>query len=387
MKRVVLWLVLALGFLLALVRLVGPQILETEQNHTLQAPPYRASPQAEALQKTLLVADLHADTLLWGRDLLKHSSRGHVDVPRLLEANVGIQGFTVVSSVPWGLNIERNEDTSDMLRWVAVMEGWPAGAMFSPKGRALYQAERMRKFAERSGGKLVLLRTRGDLAEYLKNRAAGTRAVAALLGTEGAQPLEGNLQNLDLLLQAGYRMMSPSHFTDTAIGGSAAGAQKGGLTELGREWVMAMEQRGMLIDVAHASPATLHDVTSLATQPVVVSHAGVKGTCDNNRNLSDHELRAVAATGGVIGIGFWETASCGRNAKAIAATIRYTANLVGVEHVGLGSDFDGAVTEPFDGTGLVLITDALLQQGFSEHDIRLIMGENVARVLSQTLPE
>lgn len=387
MKRALLWLVTAVGLVLALGRWFGPAIVERVQNHTLAKPPYHASAQAEALQKTLLVADLHADSLLWGRNLLRRGSRGHVDIPRLLEANSGIQGFTVVSSVPWGLNIERNEDTSDMLRYLAVLQGWPASAMFSPKGRALYQAGRMQKFVAQSDGKLVLLRTRGDLSEFLRRRAAGTRQVAALLGTEGAQPLEGNLQNIDALFAAGYRMMSPSHFTDTAVGGSAAGAQKGGLTPLGREWVKAMEQRGMLIDVAHASAATLRDVTSLATKPVLVSHTGVKGTCDNNRNLSDDELRAVAATGGVIGIGFWDTATCGRDADAIARAMRYTANLIGVEHVALGSDFDGAVPEPFDASGLVLITDALLRQGFSEHDIRLMMGENVARVLSQTLPE
>jgi membrane dipeptidase len=89
----------------------------------------------------------------------------------------------------------------------------------------------------------------------------------------------------------------------------------------------------------------------------------------------------------VIGIGFWDVATCGQDANAVAAAIRYTVGVVGPEHVGLGSDFDGAVTEPFDASGLVLITQALLQQGLSEHDIRLIMGENVVRVLSQTLPE
>jgi microsomal dipeptidase-like Zn-dependent dipeptidase len=274
-----------------------------------------------------------------------------------------------------------------MLRWIAIVQGWPSSAVFSPKGRALYQAERMQKFVEKSDGKLILLRTRGDLAAFLNRRAGGARQVAALLGTEGAQPLEGKLENLDVLFAAGFRMMAPSHFTDTAVGGSAAGAQKGGLTPMGREWVKAMEQRGMLIDVAHASPDTLRDVTALATKPVIVSHTGVKGTCDNNRNLSDDQLRAVAATGGVIGIGFWDTATCGRDAQAIAKAMRHTANLVGVEHVGLGSDFDGAVTEPFDVTGLVLITDALLQQGFSEREVRLIMGENFARLLAQVLPE
>ena len=95
----------------------------------------------------------------------------------------------------------------------------------------------------------------------------------------------------------------------------------------------------------------------------------------------------MAATGGVIGVGFWDVATCGTDAKAIATAIRYAVGVVGAEHVALGSDFDGAVTEPFDSSGLGLITEALLQQGVSEHDVRLIMGENVARVLSQVLPE
>jgi membrane dipeptidase len=104
------------------------------------------------------------------------------------------------------------------------------------------------------------------------------------------------------------------------------------------------------------------------------------------QNLSDDEMLAVARTGGVIGIGYWETAVCGRDADAIAQAILYATRIVGVEHVALGSDFDGSTTTPFDATGIPLITDALLRQGLSEHEIRLVMGENVLRVLSQTLP-
>jgi microsomal dipeptidase-like Zn-dependent dipeptidase len=304
-----------------------------------------------------------------------------------MEGNVGIQAFTVFSTIPRDLNIERNEDTSDLVPYIGMLQGWPLKAIGSPKGVALYQAARLQKFVEQSKGQMVLLRTRRDLANFLKQRQAGTRVLAAFLGTEGAQPLEGKLENLDALYAAGFRMMAPTHFTDTAIGGAAAGATRGGLTPLGREWVKRMESRGMLIDVAHASADTLRDVTALATKPVVVSHTGVKGVCDNNRNLSDDQLRAVAATGGVIGVGFWDVAACGTDAAAIARAIRYTVGVVGAEHVGLGSDFDGAVTEPFDSSGMALITEALLQQGMSEHDIRLVMGENVAHVLAQVLPE
>ena len=379
--------VVVLGCLAMLGRLVGPSLLERSQNHTLQPGPYRVSAEAEALHRTLLVADLHADTLLWGRNILQPSHAGHIDLPRLVEGNVGIQAFTVFSTIPRGINFERNEDTTDLVPYIGILQGWPLKTLGSPKQVALYQAARLQKFVDQSNGGLVLLRTRGDLTSFLKQRQAGAHVVAALLGTEGSQPLEANLANLDALYNAGFRMMSPAHFTDTAIGGSAAGARKGGLTPLGREWVKQMEARGMLIDVSHSSADNLRDVTSLATKPVVVSHTGVKGVCNNNRNLSDDQLRAVAATGGVIGVGFWDVATCGNDAAAIANAIRYTVGVVGAEHVALGSDFDGAVTEPFDSSGLALITQALLQQGMSEHDIRLVMGENVARVLSQVLPE
>jgi microsomal dipeptidase-like Zn-dependent dipeptidase len=182
-------------------------------------------------------------------------------------------------------------------------------------------------------------------------------------------------------------MMSPSHFFDNDIGGSAAGVQKIGLTEKGREWVRQMEARHMIVDLAHASPKTIDEVLAVATRPVVVSHTGVKGTCDNNRNLSDEQIRAVAAKGGLIGIGYWETATCGTDARAVVRAVRYVSDRVGVEHVALGSDFDGAVTEPFDTTGLVEITDAMLEAGYSEQEIRLIMGENVMGFLEVNLPE
>ena len=376
-----------LGCLFLLARLLVPSIVERRQNRVLQPGPYHASAEAEALHRTLLVADLHADTLLWGRNLLEPSRAGNIDLPRMLAGNVGLQAFTVVSTVPRKLNIDRNDDSTDLLPYLGMVQGWPLKALTSPKQRALYQARRMQQFVDKSNGALLLLRTRGDLANFLKLRAGGSRVIAVFLGTEGAQPLEGRLENLDALFAAGFRMMAPTHFTDTAIGGSAAGVEKGGLTPLGREWVKQMEGRGMVIDLAHASPETLRDVAAMVTKPVVVSHAGVKGTCDNNRNLSDDQLRAVAATGGVIGVGFWDVATCGQDAQAIARAIRYAVGVIGAEHVALGSDFDGAVPEPFDSSGLALITEALLQQGVSEHDLRLIMGDNVARVLSQTLPE
>jgi membrane dipeptidase len=377
------WFILLVA-VLVVAWLLLPGIVERRFNRTLHAPPYQPSAQAQALHRTLTVADLHGDSLLWGRNLLRRSSRGHIDLPRLAEGNVSIQAFTVVTTSPRGLNIYQNSDSTDMIRYIAMFEGWPPRTWNSPKQRALYQAARLRKFADRSKGALVIIRSRTDLQKFLTTRS--NHAVAGFLGAEGAQPLEGDLRNMDELYSAGFRMMAPTHFTDTAIAGAAAGMNKGGLTSLGRQWVREMESRHMIIDLAHASPATLRDVTAMATRPLIVSHTGVKGTCNNPRNLSDDELRAVAHTNGVIGIGLWDTATCGSDARATARAIHYAVNIVGADHVALGSDFDGGVTTPFDSSGWALLTDALRQEGISEQDIHKIIGENVVRVLLEVLP-
>lgn len=375
---------LVLLVLLVIAWFTVPAIVENRMNKVLHPGPYHASPAAGELHKTLVVADLHADSLLWKRDLLERSSRGQVDMPRLAEGNVAIQAFTLVTTSPRNLNIYKNSDSTDNLRYLSMVQGWPPSTWGSPKMRALYEAGKLNQFAADSQGKLVILRSRDDLKKYLETRSAGM--VAGFLGAEGSQPLEGDLGNVEELFDAGIRMMAPTHFTDTAVGGAAAGLTKGGLTAMGKQWVRRLESKSIIIDLAHASPATLRDVTAMAARPVLVSHTGVKGTCDNPRNLSDDELRAVAKTGGVIGIGLWDTATCGTDARATARAIRYAAKVVGVEHIAIGSDFDGAVTTPFDSSGWILLTEALMQEGFSDEDIRLIMGGNVVRMLLQGLP-
>ena len=387
MKRILILVASALLLLgLFVFFLVVPKVVDGKYNAVSNAPPYAASDRARELHARLTLVDLHADSLLWDRDLMSRNSRGHLDLPRLLEGNVALQAFTIVTKVPRGLNIESNDDRSDLITTLAVAQRWPLATWTSLKERALYQARRLRALAADSGGKLVLIRTAADLSGYLERRSADPEVTAGLIGIEGAHALEGDLNNVEVFFEEGVRMMSPSHFFDNDIGGSAHGLDKGGLTEKGREMVRRMQAAHMLVDLAHASPAVISDVLAVSSAPVVVSHTGVKGTCDNARNLSDEQLKAIAGTGGVIGIGFWETAVCGRDAKAIARAVRYTADLVGVEHVALGSDFDGAVTTPFDATGLAQITDALIEEGFDEEEIRLVMGGNAVRLLMQTLP-
>ena len=137
----------------------------------------------------------------------------------------------------------------------------------------------------------------------------------------------------------------------------------------------------MIVDVAHASRAAVAQILRLARRPVVSSHGGVRATCEVNRNLTDDELRGVARTGGVVGIGYWEGAVCSTRPEAIAAAIAHAAGVAGVDHVGLGSDFDGAVTTGFDAAQLAAVTQALLDRGLSDHDVAKIMGGNVMRVL------
>ncbi len=364
-----------------------PRLVDEDQNKVLKKPPYTASERAANLHKELTIADLHADSLLWGRDLLERGIYGQIDIPRLSDGNVALQVFSLPTKSPHGLNIESNEDKHDDIFWLAVVGRWPPATWNSLTERALYQARRLHQFARGSRGGFVVIESAADLSSYMERRRLNGKLTAGLLSIEGAHALDGKLENLNVLYRAGYRMMSPSHFFDNDIGGSAAGVHKTGLTEKGREWVRQMEARHMIVDLAHASPQTIADVLAIASRPLVVSHTGVKGTCDNNRNLSDDQIRAVAAKGGLIGIGYWDTATCGTDARAIVKAMRYVSDRVGVEHVALGSDFDGAVTTPFDTTGLVEITDAMLAAGYSEREIRMIMGENAMNFLKANLPE
>jgi microsomal dipeptidase-like Zn-dependent dipeptidase len=345
-----------------------------------------ASGRARALHARLLVVDLHADSLLWGRDLLVRGSRGHVDVPRLVAGNVALQGFTIVTKTPRGLNIERNDARSDQVRLLALAQRWPLATLGRLRERALHQARRLEAAARASAGTLSLIRSRADLAAYLERRRTQPGITAGFLGIEGAHALDGELDALEPLDEAGIRMIALTHFFDNELGGSAHGVAKGGLTPLGRELIRRMEARGIVLDLAHASAPLLADAVAASTRPVVVSHTGVRGTCDNRRNLSDEQLRLVASTGGVVGIGFWDTAVCGGDATAIARAVRHAAGVAGVAHVALGSDFDGAVTTPFDASGMLALTDALLGVGFSEEDVARVMGGNALRVLEGTLP-
>lgn len=386
MARFLRWLGLILLLVVAALFTLGPRILDGAVNKSLVPGPPGVSEAAKALHGRLLVADLHADTLLWNRDVLARNDYGHVDVPRLAEGGVAIQAFTIVTKTPPSYSLDGNTADYDAITPLVFFQRWPRASWRSLAARTLYQAEKLEEAAKASAGTLTLLRTQRDLASFLERRAKDPRLVAAFLGIEGAHALDDDARNLDAFFAAGVRMIAPSHFFDNGIGGSAHGALKFGLTELGAAVLRRAEAMGMLLDLAHASPAVIDDVLAFATKPVVVSHTGVTGTCPNLRNITDGTVRKIAKNGGVIGIGYWEMAVCALGPEAIAKAILHVRNLVGAEHVALGSDFDGTITAPFDTTGVPRITEALMAAGLSEAEIGLVMGGNVIKLLSGALP-
>src|SRR4029078_4923405 len=172
-----------------------------------------------------------------------------------------------------------------------------------------------RECAECEGGRLTLIKTRHDLEVYLARRSTYPSITTAFRSVEGAQALDGDVASIDILAAAGFRMIAPSHLLDTVYGGSAHGAVKGGLSEVGRELLSRTESAGVLVDLAHASSATIDDVLALASRPVAASHSVVRDAGPGIRNLPDDQVRAIAATGGLVGIGFWRVA-CRGHARA-----------------------------------------------------------------------
>lgn len=387
MKKAGIALVVVLVLLLVAVEagFVGA-LIEPRINRVVPHEPYAVSAETQALHDSLLIADLHGDTLLWSRDPLERAHRGHVDLPRLVEGNVGIQVFAAVTKSPEGQNYESNTGESDNITTLAMAQGWPVRTWGSLYERALYQAGRLRDAEERAPERLRILRTREDLEAVIEARMAGSQIVGGLLETEGAHPLEGKLENLQGLHDAGYRMIGLHHFFDNELGGSLHGTSKGGLSEFGRSVVLDLERRGMIIDVAHSSEAVVEEVLALTRRPFIVSHTGVKGACDSPRNISDALMKRIAERGGVIGIGYWDGAVCDPSPESVVRSIRYAVDLLGVDHVGLGSDYDGATEVAFDTSELAVLTEEMRNAGFTRREIEQVMGRNVARILLALLP-
>jgi membrane dipeptidase len=367
--------------------LLVPPYIESERNPVKLEKPYIVSIEAQQIYARLdFIADLHCDALLWGRDLTERGEIGHVDFPRMREVNVGLEMFTIVSKSPAGQNMKSNSaDAFDNITPLTIAKGESPFNWFSLINRTLSQSNDLANFVENEDGKAIFIKSKIDLENLIQARKSDKNIIGAMLGIEGAHALEGNIENLDLVYAAGVRMIGPTHFFDNELGGSAHGENLGGLTDFGKEVIRKMNELGIFVDLAHCSPAIVEDVLNMSTAPVMVSHTGVQAVLNSQRNLSDDQIKKIARNEGIIGIAFFDMAVGEPELPNIIASIRHVRDLVGIKYVALGSDYDGSVAVPFDITGLPLIVEGLIQDGFTEQEIRAVMGENVKQFMLKNL--
>ncbi|EED34081.1 hypothetical protein NOR51B_18 [Luminiphilus syltensis NOR5-1B] len=379
---------MGIASLLAIIIIFGPlpHWIDARSNTVVNIKEGSKTTSAQRLHHSLVIADLHADSLLWRRDFADANSIGHTDLPRMEAGNVALQMLTTVTQSPAGQNYQRNSANAlDRITLLGIAQGWPAETHGSRFARAAFQARKLHETV-RQTERLQLITHQTELDTLLKQRAMGQDVTGVLLGTEGSHALDGDIDNVDRLYALGFRMMSLQHFFDNRLGGSLHGESQSGLTEFGAAVVRRMNALGIMIDVSHSSEAVVRDVVAISEGPLMISHTGFQGHCNSPRNISDATMERVTKAGGLIGVGYWEGAICDATIANIAGALRYGIDRFGLDAIALGSDWDGSVHTPIDASGLPQLTEALLNQGFSEAEIRAVMGENAVNFFRAQLP-
>lgn len=356
---------------------------------SLQAP-YDFDQSILGFHDDLFIADLHADTFTFVDTFMQRKDYAHLDYHRAREGGFNLLTMAIATEVPIGMvrrtgnGVERG---GNLIQAGSIGGLEPIRNWFSLLARGNWVIGNIHDTAEANPDQIILVTNRQDLEILINDFNAGNRTkIGLVLAVEGAHLLEGNLEQLNELHARGVRMLSLTHAFDNEYGGSSEGVERYGLTAEGEKVVGRATELGMIIDIAHASPALIDDLMQRVTTPAVYSHGGVRGTCDIDRNIADKVLQKVKENGGLIALGFWDRVICGDDIADIAAAFRYVADKIGVEHLALGSDFDGGVKTVTDASGLPLLTDALFDAGFSDLEIREIMGENYTRLLLNALP-
>lgn len=348
----------------ALNRTVGPP-----------TPPIRA--EVAAFHASIPVVDLLVGTLLFRRSFGRALRHGHVDLPRARAGGLDLAGFTIATRFP----DERGLLSAPHFAALGIAP-W--------RGRPIELVEafvrRLEGWAAESGGRLVLTRSRADL-----DAVARDGAVRAFIGVQGGQAVGGDLRNVARLRRLGVRMLGLAHVMDSDLAGSGSGRHGGGLTGFGREAVAECEAQGILVDLSHASAATIRDAIPLLRRPFLVSHTGFTAIAGGNsrwrryspatRNLGDAEAGLVAEAGGLIGVTLAVPLIGGSTLEDVVQTFSHAIELAGPSQVALGSDFDGALAMPFNVSALPAVTQALLDAGLGQEVVAAVMGGNALRVL------
>ncbi|MBX6350564.1 MAG: dipeptidase [Clostridia bacterium] len=315
---------------------------------------------ARALHADAVVFDGHCDTVMaWTdgeRELGRRSDRGHVDLPRLMEGGVDVQIFALF--VPPAYHPDRS-----LARLLQMLDAFYREVERQPLG-------------------IQLCRTS---AEIEAARRAGR--VAAILSIEGAEPVGTDLARLRIFYRLGVRAMGLVWNGRNQVADGVGDARtKGGLSAFGVQLVEEMERLGMVVDVSHLSDPGFWDVAAIATKPFWASHSNCRALCDHPRNLTDDQIRALAKAGGVMGLNFHPgfIHESGRaTLDQLLDHAEHVIQLVGPDHLGLGSDFDGIGSTPEgleDVSRLPNFTEGLLSRGYDEQTVRKVLGENFLRV-------
>ncbi len=350
------------------------------------------------------VIDGHNDTLTRirharpgeRRSFLERAEFGHLDLPRAREGGMG-GGFFAVFTQTRGWQ-KRMEPLLDVDREV-VPGGWSVPLPARVDRRTSYAfttaiISDLLRLIEASDGAMTLIRTASELQEAIDS---GTFAV--ILHIEGAEAIDTRLESLDVLHAAGLRSLGPVWSRPNAFGHGVPfdfprSPDTGpGLTHAGRRLVQRCNELGIMLDVSHLNERGFWDVAELSEAPIVATHSNAHALSATPRNLTDQQLDAVARSGGIVGlnyaVGFLREdghPDSGTPLARIAAHGRYIADRIGVEHLALGSDFDGAIIpdELGDVTRLPILLDAFRDAGFSEEDVHRIAYRNWVRVLRDT---
>ncbi|MBX5464557.1 MAG: dipeptidase [Clostridia bacterium] len=323
-------------------------------------------PRALALHQRAVVVDTHQDTLeevVAGRRTLgERSASGHADLPRLKEAGVDVVLFS---------------------HWTR-----PTGH----PGLTLQQVlHKLSVFWRECAANAADVAPVAGTAELEAALAAGR--VAGVVSMEGLEAIGDDPGLLEVLYRLGVRVASLTWNERNALADGAGQSEtKSRLTRAGREAVREMNRLGIVVDVSHLSEGCFWDVLETGSRPPIASHSNARALCDHPRNLSDEQVRALAAAGGVVGVtfvpGFLVPEGSGQRAtlETVIAHIEHLVSLVGPEHVGLGSDFDGTAELPSgleDVTRLPALTEALLRRGYGEEAVTAILGGNHLRIFRQ----
>ncbi|MCX8010281.1 MAG: dipeptidase, partial [Ignavibacteria bacterium] len=226
----------------------------------------------------------------------------------------------------------------------------------------------------------------GDIAQLTsQNKFAG------ILCVEGGHSIENSIDKLKTFYQLGARYMTITWNNSTSWATSAADAQSQtkGLSDFGKQVIKSMDSLGMIIDVSHVGIKTIQDILATTKNPIIASHSGVRALRNHYRNLTDDQIRSIAQGGGVIGVVFYPSFLSSRTPVTIDTVIKhidYIRNLVGIDHIAIGSDFDGIETTPVgleDVSKLPNLTMALLRKGYSISDVMKILGGNYLRVFKK----